>query len=76
MVGFLPKTLQHKCVFGLVGKQSLDGNHIATSKVDGFIFMTIIYFAVYAFTWTVTLWFHKRDDKKINKALDDIRDEE
>ena len=46
------------------------------TKVDGFIFMTIIYFAVYAFTWTVTLWFHKRDDKKINKALDDIRDEE
>lgn len=46
------------------------------TKADGFIFMTIIYFAVYAFTWTVTLWFHKRDDKKINKALDDIRDEE
>jgi len=46
------------------------------TKADGFIFMTIIYFAVYVFTWTVTLWFHKRDDKKINKALDDIRDEE
>ncbi len=46
------------------------------NRLDGFIFMTIIYFLVYAFVWVVTLWFHKRDDNKINKALDDIRDEE
>ena len=46
------------------------------NQLDGFIFMTIIYFLVYAFVWVVTLWFHKRDDNKINKALDDIRDEE
>ena len=46
------------------------------TKADGFIFMTVIYFAVYVFTWNVTLWFHKRDDKRINKALDNIRDEE
>ena len=46
------------------------------NRLDGFIFMTIIYFLVYVFVWVVTLWFHKRDDNKINKALDDIRDEE
>ena len=46
------------------------------NQLDGFIFMTIIYFLVYAFVWVVTLWFHKRDDNKINKALADIRDEE
>lgn len=46
------------------------------NKLDGFIFMTIIYFLVYIFVWVVSLWFHKRDDNKINKALDDIRDEE
>ena len=46
------------------------------TKLDGFIFMSVIFFAVYVFTWIVTLWFHKRDDKQINKALDDIRDEE
>lgn len=46
------------------------------NQLDGFLFMTIIYFLVYAFVWVVTLWFHKRDDNKINKALDDIRDEE
>ncbi len=45
-------------------------------KLDGFIMMTIIYFLVYVFVWVVSLWFHKRDDNKINKALDDIRDEE
>ena len=46
------------------------------NKLDGFIFMTIIYFLVYIFVWVVSLWFHKRDDNKINKALDDIRDED
>lgn len=46
------------------------------TQIDGFIFMSIIYFAVYIFVWVVSLWFHKRDDNKINKALDDIRDEE
>ena len=44
--------------------------------IDGFIMMTVIFFLVYAFVWAVTLWFHKRDDNRINKALDDIRDEE
>ena len=44
--------------------------------LDGFIMVTVIFFLVYAFVWAVTLWFHKRDDNKINKALDDIRDEE
>ena len=45
-------------------------------KLDGFIMMSVIYFLVYVFVWVVSLWFHKRDDNKINKALDDIRDEE
>jgi cbb3-type cytochrome oxidase subunit 3 len=44
--------------------------------MDGFIFMTIIFFMVYVFVWLMTLWFHKRDENQINKALDDIRDEE
>ena len=45
-------------------------------QLSGFIMMTVIYFMVYIFVWLVSLWFHKRDDKQINKALDDIRDEE
>ena len=45
-------------------------------NMDGFIFMTIIYFMVYIYVCLMTLWFHKRDENQINKALDDIRDEE
>ena len=44
--------------------------------MDGFIMITVIYFLVYVFVWLVSLWLYKRDDNQINKALDDIRDEE
>ena len=46
------------------------------TQIDGFIMITLIYFLVYVFVWCVSLWFHKRDENQINKALDDIRDEE
>ena len=46
------------------------------TQIDGFIMITIIYLVVYVFVWIVSLWFHKRDENQINKALDDIRDEE
>ena len=46
------------------------------TQLGGFIMITIIYFMVYVFVWCVSLWFHKRDENQINKALDDIRDEE
>ena len=56
------------CLFGWVFKWFV--------KFDGFIMMTVIYFLVYIFVWCVSLWFYKRDENQINKALDDIRDEE
>lgn len=72
---FIVRIILH-CI-GLYGIVSLFGWIFKWyTHVDGFIFMTVIYFAVYVFVWFVTLWFHKRDDNKINKALDDIRDEE
>lgn len=46
------------------------------SQANGFIMLSVIYFMVYVFVWLVSLWIHKREDNKINKALDDIRDEE
>ena len=46
------------------------------TQIDGFIMITIIFFLVYVFVWCVSLWYHKRDENQINKALDDIRDEE
>ena len=38
------------------------------TQLAGFIMMTVIFFMVYAFVWGVSLWFHKRDDNKINKT--------
>ena len=46
------------------------------TNINGFIMISIIYFAVYVFVWIVSLWLYKRDENRINKALDDIRDEE
>ena len=46
------------------------------TNLGGFIMVTAIFFLVYVFVWTVSIWLYKRDDKKINMALDDIRDEE
>ena len=46
------------------------------THLTGFVMLTVIFFSVYIFVWLVSLWFYKRDDNKINKALDDIRDEE
>ena len=46
------------------------------TKIDGFILVTIIYLLVYAFVWIATRFFQKQDDNRINKALDNIRDEE
>lgn len=46
------------------------------TNAAGFIMITVFFFLVYVFVWVVTLWFHKRDDNKINQALDGIRDAE
>lgn len=46
------------------------------TQISGFIMMTVIFFMVYIFVWIVTLWFYKREDSRINKALEEIRDEE
>ena len=62
------------CLYGVV---VLFGKLFALyTKIDGFILVTIIYFLVYAFVWIGTRFFQKQDDNKINRALEDIRDEE
>ena len=38
--------------------------------------VSVIFFLVYAFVWLSSLWLDKQDEKKINRALDAIRDEE
>ncbi len=42
----------------------------------GAIAVSIEYVVVYAFVWLATLWYGMYDQKNINKALDEIRDEE
>lgn len=44
--------------------------------VAGVIAVTIEFFAVYIFVWAATAWMGFLDQKNINKALDDIRDDE
>ena len=38
--------------------------------------VSIIFFIVYAFVWLSSHWLDKQDEKKINHALDSIRDDE
>lgn len=46
------------------------------SDIGGYLGASIIFFAVYGFVWLTTLWMEKKDEKKINQALDAIRDSE
>lgn len=42
---------------------------------DSFFSVSIIFFIVYVFVWISSHWLDKQDEKKINHALDTIRDE-
>lgn len=46
------------------------------SVLSGFLTVSIGYALVYIFVWVATLWISKCDANVINKALDEIRDEE
>ena len=43
---------------------------------ESFIVVSIIFFVIYAFVWLSSHWLDKQDEKKINHALDSIRDSE
>ena len=42
----------------------------------GLMVISVMYVAIYLFVWVATSWLLKTDDKKINSALDEIRDKE
>ncbi len=46
------------------------------NDLDSLISVSIIFIIVYAFVWLSGSWLDKQDEKKINHALDTIRDEE
>ena len=43
---------------------------------ESLVSISIIFFIIYVFVWLSSLWLDKQDEKKINHALDTIRDEE
>ena len=43
---------------------------------EGFLGLSVIFLAVYVFVWLSSHWLDKQDEKKINRALDEIRDSE
>lgn len=45
-------------------------------NVESWISVTIIFFIIYVFVWLSSHWLDKQDEKKINHALDTIRDPE
>jgi len=44
--------------------------------LDGALFVAIEYVGVYIFVWLASMWIGLVDEKKINDALDSIRDED
>ena len=46
------------------------------SDAEGFVGLSVIFFIIYAFVWLSSHWLDKQDEKKINRALDEIRDSE
>ena len=45
-------------------------------NTESLISVSIIFFIIYVFVWLSSHWLDKQDEKKINHALDEIRDEE
>ena len=43
---------------------------------ESFAGVSIIFFMVYVFVWLMSRWLDKQDEKKINHALESIRDDE
>ena len=44
--------------------------------IEGFIAVSAVFFVIYVFVWLSSHWLDKQDEKKINQALDEIRDRE
>jgi Protein of unknown function (DUF3021). len=73
-VGYIRTGLHFVAVFAIV---SLCGYLFEWyTSLDEYIPIVIMYVVIYAFVWISTTWIMKSDEKKINKAIDDIRDEE
>lgn len=46
------------------------------SSIDGYLFLTIGFLAVYGMVWAITIWFLSREEDSINRKLEEIQDED
>ena len=73
--GFGVKLVIH--FMALLGVVSLCGKLFGWySTLRAYLWIAGMYVIIYFFVWIATFWLAKNDENKINKALDDIRDEE
>ena len=64
-------------IISIWGIVSLSGYIFGWYKdFNGWIGISVMYFFIYFFVWFGSWWLAKEDDKKINNALDEIRDDE
>lgn len=44
--------------------------------LPGYLIIMAMYLVIYVFVWVATMWVFKTEDKKINDAISEMRDEE
>ncbi len=66
--------LHFLCVYGIVAGCATVFDWYDTAL--GFGVISFMYVIIYFFVWVASWWLLKSDEKKINEALDEIRDKE
>ena len=46
------------------------------TNLKEYLFIVLLYVVIYGAVWAYTIWMCKTDERKINQAIDEIRDEE
>ncbi|MBR5419713.1 MAG: DUF3021 domain-containing protein [Lachnospiraceae bacterium] len=72
---FFVKVVLH--FFAILGVVSLCGKLFGWySSLRDYLWILLMYVVIYFFVWGATYWLIKKDENKINKALEEFRDEE
>ncbi len=71
---YLPKVIHFVLVCGIV---SLCGYIFRWyTNLREYLFIAMLYVIIYVCVWAYSIWMFKSDEKKINEAINEIRDEE
>ena len=72
---FILKVVIHFfCIFAAVSLFGMVFGWYTT--LSGYLVIAVMIFIIYGFTWSATYWLNKSDEKKINSALEEMRDDE